>query len=65
MAETISSSIGEDEALVIGSIVDYSAGEDGIPNFEVTVSTKRLVKLLEKSSKWPLHVDGTYKLWEI
>ena len=64
-AETLSSSTGEDEALVIGSIVDDSAGEDVIPNFEVRVSTKRLMKLLDKSSKWPLHVDGTYELWEI
>ena len=33
LAETMSGSTGEDEALVIGSIVDDSAREDGIPNF--------------------------------
>ena len=32
-AETLSGSIDEDEALVIGSIVDDSASEDGMHNF--------------------------------
>ena len=32
-AETLSGSTGEDEAFVIGSTIDDSAGEDGIPNF--------------------------------
>ena len=64
-AETLSGSTGEDEAFVIGSTIDDSAGEDGIPNFQVTVSTRRLVKLLDRSGQWPLHVDGTYKLtWQ-
>ena len=64
-AETLSGSTGEDEAFAIGSTVDDNASEDGIPNFEVTVSTRRLVKLLDKSGQLPLHVDGTYKLtWQ-
>ena len=50
-AETLSGSTKEDEALVIGSIVDDSVGEDGIPNFQVTVSTKRLVKLLDRTGQ--------------
>ena len=32
-AETLSGSTGEDEAFVISSTIDDSAGEDGIPNF--------------------------------
>ena len=32
-AETLSCSIGETKVFVIGSIVDDSVGEDGIPNF--------------------------------
>ena len=32
-AETLSGSTSEDEALVIGSIVDKNVGKDGIPNF--------------------------------
>ena len=64
-AETLNGSTSEDEAFVIGSTIDDSAGEDGIPNFQVTVSTRRLVKLLDRSGPWPLHVDGTYKLtWQ-
>ena len=64
-AETLSSTLEEDAPLVIGQNVDDNTGEDGIPNFQVTVSTRRLVKLLEKSDCWPLHVDGTYKLtWQ-
>ena len=63
--ETLSGSIGEDGAFAIGSTIDDSAGEDGIPNFQVTVSTRRLLKLLESSGQWPLHMDGTYKLtWQ-
>ena len=64
-AETLSCTLEEDAPLVIGQNVDDNTGEDGIPNFQVTVSTRRLVKLLEKSDCWPLHVDGTYKLtWQ-
>ena len=37
-------------------------GADGIPRFQVTLSSKKLVQLLEKAAEWPLHVDGTYKL---
>ena len=63
--ETLSGSTGEDEAFVIGSTIGDNAGEDGIPNFKVAVSTKRLVKLLDRSGRCPLHVDGIYKLtWQ-
>ena len=49
--EPLSGSIGEDEAFIIGSVVDYSAGENRIPNFQMIVSTKRLMKLLSISSQ--------------
>ena len=48
-AETLSGSTDEDEALVIGSIVDDSIGENGMHTIQMTVLTKSLVMLLEKS----------------
>lgn len=42
--------------------VEENAGEDGVPYFQVAVSTRRLVKLLANSDRWPLHVDGRHKL---
>lgn len=48
-AEILSGNKNIDEALPISSIVDDSVGEDGVPNFEVIVSTKMLMKLLDKS----------------
>ena len=33
MADTLSGSIGKDEAFVIDNIVDDNVGEDEIPNF--------------------------------
>lgn len=49
--EPLSGSTGKDEAFIIGSVVDDSVGEDRIPNFQVIVSTKRLMKLLSVSSQ--------------
>ena len=64
-AETLSGSIDEDAALVIGQHIEDSAAEDGVPSFQVTLSTRRLVQLLKKTRHWPLHIDGTYKLtWQ-
>ena len=64
-AETLSGSIDEDAALVIGQHIEDSAAEDGVPSFQVTLSTRRLVQLLGKTRHWPLHIDGTYKLtWQ-
>ena len=48
-AETLSGSIDEDAALVIGQHIEDSAAKDGVPSFKVTVSTKRLVQLLGKT----------------
>ena len=64
-AETLSGSIDEDAALVIGQHIEDSAVEDRVPSFQVTLSTRRLVQLLKKTRHWPLHIDGTYKLtWQ-
>ena len=64
-AETLSCTLEENATLVIGQNVEDNTGEDGVPNFQATVSTRRLVKLLDKLGWWPLHMDGTYKLtWE-
>ena len=51
-----------DAPLVIGQHQENLPGADGIPRFQVTLSSNRLVQLLEKAAAWPLHVDGTYKL---
>ena len=47
--ETSSGSASENEVLVIAIIFDENVGEDGVPNFQEMVSTRRLVKLLGKS----------------
>ena len=64
-AEAFSRSIDEDAALVIRQNIEDSVAEDGVPRFQVTMSTRRLVQLLRKIRHWPLCIDGTYKLmWE-
>ena len=61
----MSGTTDDDAAVVIGNDVEDIAGEDGVPSFQVTVSTRRLVQLLGKGRHWPLHIDGTYKLtWQ-
>ena len=61
-AETLSCTMKEAVPLLTGQNVKENAGEDGVPSFYVTVSTRRLVKLLDKLGRYPLHVDGTCKL---
>ena len=64
-AEAFSGSTDEHAALIIGQSIEDSATEDGMPKFQVTMSTRRLVQLLGKPRHWPLHIDRTYKLtWQ-
>ena len=64
-AETLSCTIEEGAPFVIGQNVQDNTGEDRVANFQVMVSEGRLVKSLNKSSRWPLHMDGIYNLtWQ-
>ena len=64
-AEAFSGSINGDVALVIGQNMEDCAAKDGVPRFQVIVSTRRLAQLLGKTRHWPLHIDGTYNLtWQ-
>ena len=46
--EAFNGSMDEDATLVIGQHIEDSVAEDGVPSFQVTVSTRRLVQLLGK-----------------
>ena len=60
--EAFSGRIDKDAKLVIGQNIEDSATMDGVPKFQMTMSTRRLVQLLGKTKHRPLHTDETYKL---
>ena len=61
-ARNVGAPTSQEAPLVRGQHHEHLPGVDGIPRFQVTLSSNRLVQVLEQAAEWPLHGNDTYKL---